>query len=151
MLYLATISGLAVFPAAGCGRATCGATWTAAGSYGGIAVTGDRLFLNDDWLHGHGPNVLHVFDARGCGAATARSCGDPRCARDYLRPTVANGLVFLSTRGSPTEAWRTSGCGAAICTPVWSTTDAFGTPDTAIVINGRVLLNGSGIQTYVLP
>ena len=64
-LYLAGVNGLAVFPASGCGQATCAPAWTASGSYGGIAVAGDRLFLNDDWLHGTGPNVLHVFDARG--------------------------------------------------------------------------------------
>lgn len=71
--------------------------------------------------------------------------------QDYLKPIVANGLVYLSGRGDPTEAWSTEGCGTAVCPPVWSTTDILNVPVTPIVINGRLLLAGSGITTYTLP
>ena len=150
-LYLAGIQGLEVFPAGGCGSSTCTAAWKAAGSYGAIAVTADRLFLNNDLFYGSGPNVLHVFDARGCGQATCSQLWGSAVSRDYQMPIVANGLVYLSARGAPTEAWSTDGCGSATCPPLWSTTDAPSVPVTPIVINGRLLLAGTGITTYALP
>ena len=69
-LYLAGINGLEVFAAGGCGSPTCDPTWKATGSFGAIAVTADRLFLNGKLFYSTDPNVLHVFNANGCGQAT---------------------------------------------------------------------------------
>ena len=150
-LYLAGIKGLEVFAASGCGAPTCTALWKATGSYGAIAVTNDRLFLNDKLFYAAGPNVLHAFDAHGCGQATCSQLWGSNVGRDYLKPIVANGLVYLSARGEPTEAWSTDGCGSAVCAPVWSTTDVLNVPVTPMVISGRLLLAGAGIATYALP
>jgi hypothetical protein len=148
--YVSTATGFAVFPTTAC-AASCAARWRVAGSFGYLAVSGSRVFLSSDYLFGGNIGRLWVFDAAGCGASTCAPLWSSAVDRYLDDPVVAGGLVYISARGNPTEAYPVAGCGAATCAPVWSTSDAFGTPVSPVIVNGRVFLGGPFLQTYVLP
>jgi outer membrane protein assembly factor BamB len=159
---------LLVFPAAGCGRATCAPSWTAdiggpAGSTAAPAVTADTVYTTSGTLFGEGVNTnfhLMAFAAAGCHAKTCKplrtyDTGDGGAGG---APAVSGGLLFATTQFTPdpntvgvVSAYPAAGCGQAQCEPLWSGIDfTTGSMSPPSVANGVVFI-GKGPSTFVPP
>ncbi len=155
---------LLVFPAAGCGRATCAPAWTAdiggpAGSTAAPTVTADTVYTSSGTLFGNGVNTnfhLMAFPAAGC---KAKACAP---LRSYDTgdggvegaPAVSGGFVYATTQNSPdpntigvVAAYPAAGCGAAQCEPVWTGINfTSGFASAPVVVDGVVFV-GKGPAT----
>jgi hypothetical protein len=149
---------LLVFPAAGCGAATCTPTWTAdiGGPGTGVTVAGGTVFTGSSTLFGDGTNTdfhLMAFAAAGCGALVCKPL------RTYFTgdigtegaPAIAGGLVLASSNGSPdprfiggVSAYPIAGCGTAQCRPTWTGVSFAIAPSSPPVVVDDVVLVGKG-------
>jgi hypothetical protein len=149
---------LLVFPAAGCGAATCTPTWTAdiGGPGTGVAVTGTTVFTGSSTLFGDGTNTdfhLMAFAAGGCGQLVCKP------QRTYFTgdigtegaPAVAGGFVLASSNGSPdpafiggVSAYPIAGCGNPQCQPAWTGVSFAQAPSSPPVVVDDVVLVGKG-------
>jgi outer membrane protein assembly factor BamB len=150
---------LLVFPAAGCGRATCKPSWTAdlggpAGRTAAPVVAGATVFAGSTTRFG-GENGAHLFafPADGCGKQTCR----PLRAYDVgdggidAAPAVSGGVLYATTQATPdpntvgvVAAFPAAGCGAALCEPIWTAVNfasGFASPP---VVAGGVVFVGKG-------
>jgi outer membrane protein assembly factor BamB len=132
------VSGrLLVFPAAGCGKASCAPSWTAdiggpAGSTAAPAVTTDTVYTTSGTLFGNGVNTnfhLMAFRAAGCHAKTCKPLRtyDTGDGGAEGAPAVSGGTVFATTQASPdpntlgvVAAYPAAGCGNPQCEPLWT-------------------------------
>ena len=150
---------LLAFPAAGCGTATCEASWSAdlggpAGTTSAPVVAGDEVIVGSSRRFG-GPNRRdHLF------AFPAGGCGTPACAptRSFdvgpdgivTTPAVAGGMLFASTNASPNPdtvgvvaAFDLASCSGR-CKAAWvgvNFTEGF---ESSPVVVGDVVFVGKG-------
>ena len=127
---------LLVFPAAGCGKATCAPSWTA--DLGGPTppnaapvVAGNKVFAGSSTRFG-GPNGnahLFAFPAGGCGRKTCAPSQSYDVGPDGIAagPAVVGKTLFVTTENTPDPntvgvlaAYSTAGCGSALCQPSWT-------------------------------
>jgi outer membrane protein assembly factor BamB len=149
----ASASRLEIFPAAGCGAATCAPLWSATHSiYGGspVAAAYGTVFLGGgDW-------TLTAFNESGCGNAVC----DPvwtGSLNGYVvsAPTVANGVVYVNSSAGTTYAFNAHGCGAATCLPLWTfqaprSDETFKT--SPIIADGKLFVaTNNAIYVFHLP
>ena len=159
---------LLVFPAAGCGQASCAPSWTAgiggpAGSTAAPAVTKDTVYTTSGTLFGNGHNTnfhLMAFPAAGCGAKTCKPLRtyDTGDGGAEGAPAVSGSTVFATTQASPdpnslgvVAAYPAAGCGQPRCKPLWTGINfesGFASPPS--VVNGVVFV-GKGPATSVPP
>ncbi len=150
-----------VFPAGGCGQATCSPLWTAdlggpAGTTASPVVVGDTVYVGSGKRFG-GPNRidhLFAFPAAGCGRATCQPTRTFDIGADGLgtTPAVAGGWLFATTQRSPdpnsvgvVAAFDLAGCPAGQrCQPTWTGvnfTDGFASSPAVV---GHVVFVGKG-------
>ena len=157
---------LLVFPAAGCGKASCTPSWTAgtggpAGSTAAPAVTRNTVYTTSGTLFGNGVNTnfhLRAFPAAGCGAKTCKPLRtyDTGDGGAEGAPAVSGTMVFATTQASPdpnslgvVAAYPAAGCGKPQCEPLWTGINfesGFASPPS--VVNGVVFV-GKGPATTV--
>lgn len=141
-------SGLVVFPAAGCGQATCDPSWTGqtgpqaiaapAVAHGLVFVASQASFTSND-------GRLNVFDANGCGSSVCQPLwqgigGD----ESFLvsSPAASGGVVYVGAFDGELYAFDARGCGSPTCQPLW--TGQTGAPiDSSPAVAGGVVYVGS--------
>ena len=147
---------LYVFPAAGCGQATCAPLWTAVdGATDGAqpAVANGVIFSGS--LDGH----LYAFAEAGCGSATCSSLWAGQAGGEIAGPpAIANGVVFVSSwQARVFLAFNAAGCGVASCASSWSYSVAptYGAYTAPVVANGIVYFiddeGSNAIYAFHLP
>jgi Tol biopolymer transport system component len=118
---------LYAFDARGCGAKICAPAWmgvglTKNGIWSAPAVSGGYVYVR-----GMDPYV-YAFRVDGCGAKQCQPLWKGRAALQASEapsaPLVANGLVYVGsgdcTEGTCGEyAFEATGCGSAVCDPVW--------------------------------
>ena len=150
VVYVASFGGtVAAFDAAGCGAASCQPLWTA--DLGGRvhfaspAVSGGRLFI------GNG-NHLNVLDAGGCGADVCQPLWRGKAPRTGNTPAVAGGFVYIDAQptlpqrrfNEVVEAFDVTGCGQAVCRPLWIGINFNAGGETSPVVANGVVYVGKG-------
>jgi outer membrane protein assembly factor BamB len=150
VVYAASFHGtLAAFDAAGCGSSTCDPLWTA--DLGGRvdvaspAVAGGRLFIGN----GH---HLNVFDAGGCGARVCQPLWAGKATNTENTPAVAGGIVYIDAQpplaqrrfNEVLEAFDVTGCGQALCKPLWIGINFNAGGETSPVVANGVVYVGKG-------
>lgn len=97
------------------------------------AITRTRIFLAGK------RGVIHVFDARGCGAATCAPLGRFKLGRPITAPPVVAGdVLYAGTKDGRLLAFAASGCGTNACAPLWSV-DAGG----GAIVSGPIVIDGA--------
>jgi outer membrane protein assembly factor BamB len=142
-------SGLNVFPAAGCGQATCPPSWrgqTGPQAIAAPAVFGSRVFVASQASFTSNDGRLNVFVAGGCGQAVCQPLwkgigGD----ESFLisSPAVANGIVYVGGFDGRVYAFDVQGCGAATCQPLWVGEATGRIDDSPAVAGGRVYVGAT--------
>lgn len=104
--------------------ATGAVSWRATldAEYGAFAASGDRVFVVP---YGTGPGVgtVRAYAADGCGgAATCSPVWTATVGSSAGKPTVAGGVVYVSTAGGVVRAYAGEGCGATTCSELASVT-----------------------------
>lgn len=143
--------GVEVFAAAGCGTATCAASWRAhAGDVhvGAVAVDANTLFVSSD--DGH----LYAFAATGCGHAVCEPRWSVALGAAVHNPSIAGSIVYAPTDDGRLAAIDARGCAHPTCTPIWTST-ASGSPIrwAPVVSGGRVfVVDDTGrLEAFGLP
>ncbi|MGZ4714657.1 MAG: hypothetical protein ACXVLO_16615 [Acidimicrobiia bacterium] len=122
---------LAVFPAHGCGSATCTpAYWRPA-----TAQSLELLALGDHHVFTTGDSGLLAFTRAGCGAAACTEAW--RASGSGITGIAVAGGTVLVTRGATVEAYAEAGCGTPVCAPLWASTGG-GTLSAPTVADGLV-------------
>jgi outer membrane protein assembly factor BamB len=96
------------------------------GSLNDPALAGGLLFVASG-PYQTTPETLYAFASAGCGAATCAPVWSATLAavpggadEAILQPAVAGGVVFIAGSGGMLNAFDAAGCGAAVCTPIWT-------------------------------
>jgi len=142
-IYIGGTGGnLSVFPAEGCGAASCEPLWR--GSIGDgtinftVAVAGGLVLVDSPNIH-----ALFAFAAGGCGAATCKPVWTGTM-RDGATGsvTVSGGVAYAGDISGHLYAFRAAGCGRPTCPPLWTGTGlADEALDTPAVGNGFVYVD----------
>jgi outer membrane protein assembly factor BamB len=145
VVYVAADHYLGAFAAGGCGRASCPPLWKGEHQpdffYGSPAVFRGRVFVGLE-------NGLGVFDAGGCGQALCQpewiAFGSGAQAAVVSSPAVAGGVVFAGRNTGQVLAWKAAGCGAFICSEIWTgfTRDPV-VSSSPTVVDGRLYVGSS--------
>jgi outer membrane protein assembly factor BamB len=138
-VYIAGQHSLAAFKVSGCGQATCQPVWRAVDNLnffnGSPAVANGKVYIGLE-------NGVNVYAARGCGQAQCGPLftlfGSGQQAAVVSSPTVANGVVYVGRNTGQVLAWPAGGCGAFVCSEIWS-----GTTDDPIVSSSPTVVNGT--------
>ena len=147
---------LYVFPAEGCGQATCAPLWTAVdGAADGAQPAVANGVVYSGSLDGH----LYAFTEAGCGQATCSSLWAGQAGGQIAGPpAIANGVVFVSSwQARVFLAFNSAGCGAASCASSWSYSVAptYGAYNAPVVANGMVYFideeGSNAIYAFHLP
>jgi hypothetical protein len=150
-----------VFPAAGCGRATCRPEWTAdlLGQVDGTLspmVSGTTVFAGSGTRFGVVPNgTLHLFAfaADGCGSAVCRPVRSYDTGDSDLTGGLAlsKGVLYAGSQSTPdpnTEgvfsAFPAAGCGAKVCRPLWTAVNFASGFESPPVVAGDVVFVAKG-------
>jgi hypothetical protein len=146
-----------VFPAAGCGAATCKPVWTAdiGGPGSGVTVAGNTLFTNSTTLFGDGTNTdfhLMAFAAGGCGGPVCKPLRTyfTYDTGVYGSPTIAGGYVLASGNADDLRfiggvfVYPLAGCGKPQCQPTWIGTSFASSAASPPVVVDDVILVGKG-------
>lgn len=69
---------------------------------------------------------------------------------DYIdtAPAVANGVVYLGSGDHSLYAYPASGCGQAVCSPLWSAMTGNAIDSSPIVANGVVYIGSADRNLY---
>jgi outer membrane protein assembly factor BamB len=150
VVYAASFDGtLAAFDAAGCGSSACDPLWTAdldgRVNVASPAIAGGRLFI------GNG-NHLNVFDAGGCGASVCEPLWRGKATNTENTPAVAGGFVYIDAQppleqrrfNEVVEAFDVTGCGQALCKPLWIGINFNAGGETSPVVANGVVYVGKG-------
>lgn len=141
---------LDVFPASGCGAATCAPSWTAAtGSplRAAAAVTASTAFVASG-------STLYAFPAAGCGAAACTALWTaPLGSTTKAAPSVAGNVVYIGADDGHLEAFDARGCGHATCLALWSASTGGAVTTAPAISNGRVFVadEAGTLHAYGLP
>jgi outer membrane protein assembly factor BamB len=141
-------AGLAVFPAEGCGGATCEPIWlgvtgpqaiaTPALANGLVYVDSQASFTSND-------GRLNVFDARGCGAPACEPLWQGIGGTESFlvsSPAVSRGVVYVGSYDGKLYAFDANGCGSSTCQPLW-TAQTGGPIDSSPAVAGGLVYVGS--------
>jgi len=155
-----THGGLSAFAASGCGAAECSALWTTTvdgNPSSGPAVAGGIVFVPSD--NGGGTGTLTAFRIADCSAAgcaplwKAPTLGHSNpfvvLTPDNVSAAIAGGVVYIAANGgsgfgdAKLYAYRAAGCGASICSPLWTARAPGSALASPTIANGVVYL-GTG-------
>jgi outer membrane protein assembly factor BamB len=159
-----TISGgrLVAFPAAGCGRATCDAAWTAdvkgpAGNQSGPTVAGDKVIVasNRRTVFPNGREHVFAFAAAGCSAAVCKPIQtfDVGFNGSDKTPTVSGSTLLVANDNNVTRndraivsAFDLDACGLD-CQPLWTGANQTAGAISAPAVAGDLVFVGKGPAT----
>jgi outer membrane protein assembly factor BamB len=116
----------------------------------GAAVTAEPALADD---------VLYVSTASGQLVAVDATDGTVLWRGDTgsgeaisAQPASAGGVIFTGSADGRVSAFDASGCGAATCDTLWSTSTGSGPTSTLAVSNGQLYVaGGDGLTAYRLP
>jgi hypothetical protein len=156
------VSGrMVVFPAGGCGKPVCQPEWTAdvMGQVGETMtplVSGATVFMGSGTRFSEFPNStthLFAFSADGCGSKVctpvrAYETGDSDLTGGLA---LSHGVLYASSQSTPDPntvgvlmAFPASGCGAAICKPLWTGINFGSGSESPPVVAGDVVFVAKG-------
>ena len=141
-------SGLVVFPATGCGQATCQPSWTGATGPQAIAapaVAGGVVFVSSQASFTSNDGRLSVFEADGCGSSVCQPLWQGIGGSESFlvsSPAVAAGIVYVGGFDGKLYAFDAGGCGSSACQPLW-TGQASGPIDSSPAVASGFVYVGS--------
>lgn len=150
-------AGLIVFPAGGCGAATCEPLWTGSTGPQAIAtpaVADGRVYVNSQTSRTSNDGRLKVFASRGCGEPTCeplwQGIGD---TESFLvsSPAVADGVVYVGSFSGALFAFDAAGCGANSCQPLWTGSTGSSINSSPAVAGGFVFVGSTDGFLNVFP
>ena len=141
-------AGLVVFPAAGCGAATCEPTWqgqTGPQAIAAPAVAGGIVFSVSQASFTSNDGRLNAFDAAGCGAPLCQPVWTGIGGTESFlvsSPAIARSTVYVGSFDGMLYAFDGRGCGSPTCQPLW--TGQTGSPiDSSPAVAGGTVYVGS--------
>jgi outer membrane protein assembly factor BamB len=141
-------SGLVVFPATGCGAATCQPAWlgkTGPQAIAAPAVAGGLVFVDSQASFTSNDGRLNVFDADGCGSSVCQPLWKGIGGTESFlvsSPAVVGGRVYVGSYDGKVYAFDAAGCGSPTCLPLW-TGQTGGPVDSSPAVAGGVVYVGS--------
>jgi hypothetical protein len=111
------------------------------------AVDGDQLFVGST-------GGVAAFAAGGCGAPSCTSVWTGVTGGAVSSPpSVANGVVYVTSDDGQVHAFAAAGCGAATCDPLWSAALPAAPSSSVTVANGRLFVGTTtgDLVAFALP